>query len=70
MILEGKQIIGNTIEAGPGASFQAVDPSNGETLPPEFLSADSKQVERACQLAWDAFDAYRETSLETRAKWP
>ncbi|MCK0713968.1 aldehyde dehydrogenase (NADP(+)) [Chromohalobacter sarecensis] len=69
MILEGKQIIGHDIAAGPGASFQAVDPASGETLPPEFTSADSKQVERACQLAWDAFDAYRETSLEERAKF-
>ncbi|GAB3351396.1 aldehyde dehydrogenase (NADP(+)) [Chromohalobacter beijerinckii] len=69
MILEGKQIIGQDIAAGPGTSFQAVDPANGETLPPEFPSADGKQVERACQLAWDAFDAYRETSLEERAKF-
>ena len=36
---------------------------------PAYGGAGPAEVERACALAWAAFDAYRETGLEERARF-
>ncbi|MFD2664345.1 MULTISPECIES: aldehyde dehydrogenase (NADP(+)) [Halomonas] len=67
MTLEGKQLIGQQAVLSDGKAIQAVDPATGETLSPVYPGGGQAEVERACELAWAAFDAYRETGLEARA---
>lgn len=50
-------------------TFRAVDPSTGDELDPAFSVADGAAVDRACQFAGSAFDAYRKSPDETRAKF-
>ncbi|RAH38395.1 aldehyde dehydrogenase (NADP(+)) [Halomonas sp. SL1] len=67
MTLEGKQLIGQQAVLSDGKAIQAVDPATGETLSPVYPGGGQAEVARACELAWAAFDAYRETGLEARA---
>ncbi|WP_051436241.1 aldehyde dehydrogenase (NADP(+)) [Marinomonas ushuaiensis] len=52
---------------GQSSSILAIDPSTGLKLEPPYPGGSAYEVEEACQLAWKAFDIYREISLETRA---
>lgn len=65
--LEGASIIEGTTAARGSRSFQAVDPATGQTLEPLFYAASENDLERACQLAVDAFDVYGQTTWKTRA---
>lgn len=67
-ILTGNMLIGATAVRGSGASIRAVDPASGRELDPPFPGGTPADVERACALAWDAFDAFRDTGLEQRAR--
>lgn len=67
MTLQGKLLIGQQAIAGQSASITAINPATGEPLEPVYPGGTAAEVEQACQLAWDAFDDYRETSLEARA---
>ncbi|RAW07767.1 aldehyde dehydrogenase (NADP(+)) [Halomonas elongata] len=67
MTLEGKQLIGAQAVSAEGAVIQAVNPATNERLDPGYPAGGKAEVERACELAWAAFDAYRETGLEARA---
>jgi len=61
MSITGDLLIGTQRVRGGERSFRAVNPATGETLEPAFAFAASPEVERACDLAWEAFHAYRET---------
>jgi NADP-dependent aldehyde dehydrogenase len=50
-------------------ALQGINPATGEALDPPFVEAGAFEVERACALAWAAFDSFRETSLEARARF-
>ena len=65
--LEGKQLIGSQAIEAKGEPIHAVNPATGETLEPGYKAGSKAEVERACELAWAAFDSYRETGLEARA---
>ena len=67
MAITGETLIGATASRGTGRTFQAFNPSTGETFGPTFASSTSADVERAAALASAAFDTYRETSPEQRA---
>lgn len=67
MTLEGKQLIGRQGVAGTGAVSRAVDPATGKPLDPVYAGGTADEVDSACQLAWAAFDTYRETSLQARS---
>ena len=67
MALTGDIVIGSERLSGRTASFRATDPATGAALEPAFAFADAADVARACALAAEAFDTYRETSLDTRA---
>jgi len=69
MALRGQQIIGRAAVAGLEAPLRAIDPTTGKELEPAYGGANAADLERACALAHAAFDAYRETSLEARAKF-
>ncbi|QEM82416.1 aldehyde dehydrogenase (NADP(+)) [Halomonas binhaiensis] len=67
MQLEGKQLIGADAVLASGRPIHGINPATGETLEPGYPGGSQAEVERACELAWQAFDAYRETGLEERA---
>ncbi|MEO4026555.1 aldehyde dehydrogenase (NADP(+)) [Chromobacterium vaccinii] len=69
MNLTGKMLIGGQVVAGRRDRIRAIDPSTDQALEPGYPGADREQVEQACALAWEAFDAYRETAPETRARF-
>ncbi|AUH50692.1 aldehyde dehydrogenase (NADP(+)) [Chromobacterium sp. ATCC 53434] len=68
MNLTGKMLIGGQAVAGRRGVIRAIDPSTDQPLEPGYPGADREQVEQACLLAWDAFDGYRDTAPETRAR--
>lgn len=65
--LTGVNLIGDADVAGTGAEFQAVDPATGQKLQPVYREADEAVIDRAAELAWDAFHTYRHTNFEDRA---
>ena len=71
MDINGRSLIGGELllgapEAVSGA-FRAINPATGDWLAPPFESAGAAEVDRACALAAQAFDTFRETSLGGRA---
>ena len=69
MKVTGEMLLGAEAVRGAGAEFFATDPETGQRLEPAFSSGDAASVESACRLAESAMDAYRETSLEERARF-
>jgi len=65
--LTGELLIGAEREPGRPDAFRGLNPANGEPLDPPYGEAGAAEVERACALAWAAFDVYRETGLAERA---
>ncbi|RJG08228.1 aldehyde dehydrogenase (NADP(+)) [Massilia cavernae] len=69
MTINGDLLIGATVQHGTASEFRAIDPSTGRELLPAFGAANLNDVSRACALAQQAFDTYRDTSLEQRAEF-
>ncbi|MGM8850418.1 aldehyde dehydrogenase (NADP(+)) [Salinicola halophyticus] len=67
MNLTGELLIGQQTVKGSRDPIVAINPATGERLPTEFFGGTPEDVARACELAWSAFDNYRESSLEDRA---
>lgn len=67
MIITGENLIGGSAEPGMGGSIAAVDAVSGLPLSPPFASADRAAVSRACRLAAESFDTYRESGPVVRA---
>lgn len=65
----GELLIDGGAVLGTRAAVRAVNPASGAELEPLFAGAGPAEVERACALAWAAFDAYRDTGLEQRAQF-
>lgn len=63
----GNLLIGSQAKRGENGAIEAIDPSTGAPLAPTFGGATPDDLERACALAWSAFDSYRETPPEARA---
>jgi 2,5-dioxopentanoate dehydrogenase len=68
MQLTGDMLIGGAAVRGKGPAMRAVDPSNGNSLDPSFMGGTTADVDHACRLAGSAFDVFRETSLDVRAR--
>ena len=69
MQLTGEILIGARAARGTQGVMQAVNPSTGMKMEPTFGGASSEDVNTACTLAGSAFDVYRATSLEHRARF-
>lgn len=69
MTVLGHQLIGQTSYRGDQAAIEPVNPATGKRLEPDFPGASERDIEQACKLALEAFDEYRETSLEARASF-
>src|SRR5690554_5497027 len=67
MMIFGTSLIGGDSVAGSESVIRAINPDNGEHLMPEYRGVDTKYVHQACELAWLAYNDFRETSLEERA---
>lgn len=67
MPVTGCMLIGRERVAGTAGSFQATDPASGVSLAPIFGGATPQMLDRACALAAESFDMYRETALAARA---
>ncbi|MBF5096231.1 aldehyde dehydrogenase family protein, partial [Azospirillum sp. INR13] len=67
MTITGEMLIGASAHRGSEGEFRAVDPASGEALEPAFGGGGAAEVDRACALAWAAFDAFRETGPDQRA---
>lgn len=69
MAILGEMIIGRASVRGSGAEAFGFNPSTRANLEPGFGQATSGDVERACELAQQAFDPYRALPLEQRARF-
>lgn len=69
MSITGEMLIGASAVRGREGAFRAVDPGSGRELDPPFGGASQADVERACALAWAAFDPYRATGPDARARF-
>ncbi len=69
MRITGEMLIGASAVLGREGEVRAVEAATGKPLEPAFGGGGAAEVERACALAWAAFDAYRETGLEERARF-
>lgn len=69
MTITGEMLIGASAVRGTTKILHATNPATGEVLAPEFHGGGAAEAERACALAEAAFDTYRNTSPETRARF-
>lgn len=69
MTIAGNMIIGQELVQGSKKAIYGINPATGENLEPAYLGGGAQEVELACALAEESFDSYRETDLETRAKF-
>jgi NADP-dependent aldehyde dehydrogenase len=67
--LTGRMLIGAAAASGRETPVRGIDPASGKELEPAYGGAGAADLDRACALAAAAFDAYRETTLEQRAKF-
>ncbi|MCB8887845.1 aldehyde dehydrogenase (NADP(+)) [Vreelandella malpeensis] len=67
MNLTGEMLIGQKAVKGSRDPIHAMNPATNERLEPGYAGGTQADVEQACQLACEAFDRYRETSLEDRS---
>jgi NADP-dependent aldehyde dehydrogenase len=69
MTITGAMLIGRSELRGTQGVLRAWNPATNLELEPDFGAGGEAEVDRACLLAHEAFDAYRETSLATRARF-
>ena len=67
--LTGTMLIGGEPIRGLSGEIQSIDAATGVGLDPVFGGGSLAEVDRACALADDAFDVFRETSAEDRARF-
>jgi alpha-ketoglutaric semialdehyde dehydrogenase len=67
--IHGDMLIGQTTPRGADAMFRGIDPATGREIEPAFGSSSIANVARACALAQQTFDGYRESTLELRAQF-
>ena len=65
--LLGKSLVGFQDASGAADSFRAISPETNRSLEPHFFSAAPEEVDRAAQLAHDAFSAYGQLSGKAKA---
>ncbi|MGB7361580.1 MAG: aldehyde dehydrogenase (NADP(+)) [Rhodococcus sp. (in: high G+C Gram-positive bacteria)] len=68
-LLTGASIIAGISVPGTGTAVHGIDPSSGAELDPAYRHATLTDVDAACDAADRAFDAYRATTSEDRARF-
>lgn len=69
MTVKGAMLIGRSEVRGAQGILRAWNPATGTEMEPDFGAGGETDVDRACLLAQEAFDSYRETSLAARAQF-
>jgi len=69
MNIAGEMLIGQAAIKGSAGLMKATDPARNIEIEPAFGMATPADLQRACELAAQAFDSYRETTLEKRAQF-
>ncbi len=67
MELLGRSFIGWSTGAGGGKTFTAINPATGLAIEPNYISASAAEVDRAAELAAQAFTSFSRTSGKERA---
>lgn len=67
--LTGHMIIAGTPVRGTGAEVRGFDPAAGEVLEPVYRYGDMSHVDDACAAAAEAFNTFRATTSEQRARF-
>ena len=67
--LTGTMLIGGEPVRGEAGEVRSVEAATGTPLDPAYGGGGDMEVARACALAEAAFDAYRDTSAEDRARF-
>jgi alpha-ketoglutaric semialdehyde dehydrogenase len=67
MNIQGELLIGGRSVRGNEGESRGINPASGALLEPAFGGATPADLDQACMLAHDAFDAYRDAPLEARA---
>ena len=65
----GRSIIGGSRGSETGSKFTAYSPASGESVGPEFYSADAGELVEATMLAEHAFEGFSGTSGKRRAEF-
>ena len=68
-MITGEMLIGKKAKRGELASLKSLNPALGSEIEPAFGGGGQAEVNEACSLAAQAFDSFRETSAETRARF-
>jgi NADP-dependent aldehyde dehydrogenase len=68
-MITGEALIGGVAVRGREQGFKAWSPAEGGEIEPVFNTADAAQIDQACRLAEAAFDTFRATSNEERARF-
>ena len=69
MTINGAMLIGQSEVRGTAGILRAWNPTTGSEIDPDFAAGGADDVDRACGLAQEAFDSYREISLAARAQF-
>jgi len=69
MNIQGEMIIGRQAVRGSAGTLRAYNPATHAEMEPGFGTASADDLAAACQLAEQAFDAYRAVPLEQRARF-
>ncbi len=64
MNITGSMLVGGSEVRGTEGVLRAWNPTTGTEMEPDFAAGGQVEVNRACLLAQEAFDSYRETPLE------
>ncbi len=67
--LTGQMLIAGEPVRGSGKSIRAFDPTAGREIDPAYAYGDASDVDAACAAAAAAFDDYRATTAEQRARF-
>ncbi|WP_144161438.1 aldehyde dehydrogenase (NADP(+)) [Paraburkholderia sp. BCC1885] len=69
MNLTGGSLIGLDVVSGEGSAFHGLNPRTGERLYPAYKGVSQADLDAACRIAAEAFDAYREMPPSRRARF-
>lgn len=69
MAIHGSSIIAGETIKGTAGTFRSYNPATGDLLEPEFGQIDAELVDQAAEQALSAFNKYRETSPEVKARF-
>ena len=67
--MDGKSLIGGAVGSGQGKSFRAIDPATGLSIEPLFYAATADEIDRAANLAADAFATFSKVPGKVRAQF-